>query len=121
MTVINNVNRLEQTRLIGIRVPGVYTRRFREYLTDAQLTRLSFWLLRQKEGANSAHRLNQVKQEVDRRGLPLPASWQKLPFDSEAQRAEWELWTARQSPNNTLAKGRREAVETKPAKKRAAK
>jgi len=106
ITVINNVNRQEQTRLIGIRVPGVYTRRFIEYLTDAQLTRLSFWLLSQKEGANSAHRLNQIELEVERRGLQLPATWQKLPFDDEVQRVAWGLWAATRSAKNPFAVGK---------------
>jgi hypothetical protein len=97
MSAINNINRPEQTRLIGIRVPGVYTRRFLEYLTDAQLTRMSFWLLHQREGANSARRLNQIQQEVDRRRLKQPARWQDLPFDNEAQRIAWELWAAKRS------------------------
>ncbi len=108
--VSNKTKRPEPATLVGIQVPGVYTRRFIEYLTDSQLTRLSFWLLTQKAGLNSAHRLNQVQQEVDRRGLKLPAHWQKLPFDNNAQRAEWELWAAR-----------RNAAESKPSKKRATK
>jgi hypothetical protein len=90
----DKARRPELASLVGIRIPGVYTRRFIEYLTDAQLIRLAFWLVSQKVGAVSAHRLNQIQAEVDRRGLAGPASWQKLPFDNEVQQAAWELWAA---------------------------
>src|SRR4030095_14811408 len=85
IAAVNNVRRPEPATLVGIKLPGVYTRRFIEYLTDSQLTRLSFWLAGQKAGAVSAHRLNQIEQAVERRGLQVPATWQKLPFDDEVQ------------------------------------
>ena len=59
----------------------------------------------------------QLAQAAKQRGLQLPLSWQKLPFDNEAQRAEWELWA-------TISMAKKKAfpiARTKPAKQHAAK
>jgi len=117
MTTKNKIAHQEPSTLVGIRLPGVYTRIFIDYLTDAQLTRLAFWLSSQKAGQVSAHRLNQIGQAVERRGLQLPATWQKLPFDNEAQQAAWGLWAARGAAKNSIKTGRLKKAKVKPAKK----
>ena len=96
----NKLRRPELKTLIGIQIPKRYKRIFVDYLTDVQLIRLSFWLSNQGPAEISSSRWRLIKQEFDRRGLQSPALWRQLPFDNEAQRAEWELWatirTARQ-------------------------
>ena len=92
--MITKARQPELDRLVGIQMPKRYTRIFIDYLTDVQLTRLSFWLSNQGESETGSYRSRLTQQEFDRRELKRPALWHKLPFDNEAQRAEWELWAA---------------------------
>jgi hypothetical protein len=96
MTVLIKNPGSTRAALIGIQVPKRLTRIFVDYLTDAQLTRLSFWLVNQRESEISTLRLEQIQQEMERRTLQHPISWQELPFDGELQQAEWMLWAQRQ-------------------------
>jgi hypothetical protein len=107
MAAKNKIAHPEPSTLVGIRLPGVYKRRFIDYLTDAQLTRLAFWLSSHRQGQISAHRLNQIAQAVEWRGLQIPAVWQKLPFDDEVQRAAWELWAAKRDNSEANAAQKR--------------
>ena len=113
MTANNKASHPEPSTLVGIRIPGVYTRIFIDYLTDAQLTRLAFWLSSQKPGKVSAHRLTQIAQAVERRGLHLPASWQKLLFDDELQRVAWELWAAKRNASGPMSAKKRATMKGK--------
>ena len=92
--MITKARQPELNKLVGIQMPKRYTRIFIDYLTDVQLTRLSFWLANQGKTEIGSYRFRLTQQEFDRRELKRPALWQKLPFDNEAQRAEWELWAA---------------------------
>ena len=92
--MMNKVHQPELHKLVGIQMPKRYTRIFIDYLTDVQLTRLSFWLSNQGESESDSYRWRLTQQEFDRRGLQCPALWHRLPFDNEVQRAEWELWAA---------------------------
>jgi len=90
--MITKARQPELNTLVGIQMPKRYTRIFIDYLTDVQLTRLSFWLSNQGQSELGSYRARLTQQEFDRRELKRPALWHKLPFDNEAQRAEWELW-----------------------------
>ena len=92
--MINKARQPELDKLVGVQMPKRYKRIFIDYLTDVQLTRLSFWLSNQGKSELSSYRAKLTQQEFDRRELQRPALWQDLPFDNEAQRAEWELWAA---------------------------
>lgn len=107
--MINKVRQPELDKLVGVQMPKRYKRIFMDYLTDAQLTRLSFWLTNQGKSETGSYRARLAQQEFERRALRCPALWQKLPFDNEAQRSEWELWAA----TETARKEKRSALRAK--------
>ena len=92
--MINKLRQPELDKLVGVQMPKRYKRIFIDYLTDVQLLRLSFWLSNQGKSESSSYRSKLTRQEFERRALDCPAFWHHLPFDNEAQRAEWELWAA---------------------------
>jgi hypothetical protein len=107
--MMNKVRQPELDKLVGIQMPKRYTRIFIDYLSDVQLTRLSFWLTNQGKSEIGSYRARLTKQEFDRRELKCPALWHNLPFDNDAQRAEWELWAA----TKTAKKEKRPPVRAK--------
>jgi hypothetical protein len=92
--MINKLRQPELDKLVGVQMPKRYKRIFIDYLSDAQLIRLSFWLSHQSKTESGTYRAKLTRQEFERRELQCPGLWQHLPFDNEAQRAEWELWAA---------------------------
>lgn len=102
----NKLRQPELDQLVGVPMPKRYKRIFIDYLSDAQLIRLSFWLSQESKTESGSYRTKLTQQEFERRALQCPARWQHLPFDNEAQRAEWELWaaikTAKQEKRTTV-------------------